>query len=100
MDNNMLNWRDGEHEEWKPRRVGGLLRSLGFEPKRRNDGYSVEVNTERVVQLVKEYGLDEPKGDSETKNEGKVENPVSPPTEPATAGAVLEPSSNVRTVNL
>jgi hypothetical protein len=63
--NKMLTEREGDGEAWTGKRVGGLLRSMGFKPSRKKDGYNVTVDPTRLEQLVQEYGLTEPEEGAE-----------------------------------
>ena len=64
--NRMLMEREGDGEDWTNKRVGSLLRSMGFTSKRKNIGYSVTVDPTRLEQLIQEYGLAEPEKGEES----------------------------------
>jgi hypothetical protein len=38
-----------------PRRVGGILRSMGFKPQRARDGYRFSPDHKRIEELVEKY---------------------------------------------
>lgn len=77
--NRMILARDGEGESWSPKKVGGLLRSMDFEPKRSGTGYNVTIDYKRLAELVEEYGLADLEkkvegGKGEEENEQKTRN--------------------------
>jgi hypothetical protein len=81
-------------DDWKPKRVGALLRSMGFRPERKNNGYQVYVEPKRLEQLVEEYGLKErkenPEGEEQEgarKQAGESGTPLPPPPSGSSASA-------------
>lgn len=56
---------EGDGDEWTAKRVGGILRSMGFDPKRKRNGFQLLIECARVDELVQVYGLEHLKGEEE-----------------------------------
>lgn len=52
---NKINETRGMGEAMSAKKVGGIIRSLGFKPKRKQEGYMFPVNPKRLAELVGKY---------------------------------------------